>query len=109
MLYPNFFLNRTDSQIYKIEYNLNILLTRISSQIFTLQIVNDHTMLIPFPNGFSIYDTVYNENVRMVSGLYVIVWNTSYIVSINNIPKVRILNTRKMNIEPFFYSEMPER
>ena len=37
-----------------------------------------------------------NEDVQMAGGVYVIIWNAGYVVSVNNVPRARIFNQRQV-------------
>lgn len=61
--------------------------------------MNEQKQIVPFPDGFRIHDTLYNEDVQRVGNVYVILWNAGYIISVKGVPCARIFNQRQVVIE----------
>ena len=93
-----FSFNRGNTKTYIIADDFRIKLTQIGAQLATLELMNEHGDVIAYPPGFRIQDTLYNEDVRMAGGIYVIIWNASYLVLVDNIPRARIFNQRQVAV-----------
>ena len=93
-----FSFKRGSNKIYSFTLDFRTQLTQIGAQLAKLELVDDQRAIIPYPAGFKIPSTLYNENVQMIRGVYVNILNASYIVSVNNVSHVRIFNQREMAV-----------
>ena len=87
-----------NKSVYVLTDDFRIMLTQISTQAATVQLVNQQGKVTEFPQGFRIRDTLYNEDVPMIAGRYVIIWNASYEIFVNDTPCARIINERQVTV-----------
>ncbi len=93
-----FFFKKPEARTFVISNNYRIRLTKISPLSASLQLVDEHNEIMNFPAGFHVRDTLYNEDLLQVAGMYVVSWMSNYTISVNDVVMAKIYNQRQFAI-----------